>query len=314
MDVVDLCDDDDDGVIDLCKVGPEPPASTPRTPLGGTMQPIRAPGVSRQGGLASTLGSARDGAAPPACAQGGAWQGNGEAPNPVREVVLPDGVVDARIGELAQAIVQQLNCIGVNGRGLAKAVATAFPYADAYATRQPSGTWGVAAAASFSRPGSIDVCRPAGRFAGPVVLNMYSQWEMGAPLKYNRVPAPGSLPDSLEQRERWFQECLDAVSRVDPLPTSIAFPMHIGCGLGGGRWQNYERMIHAFAANHPHVSVLIVKQGNAPSRHGGRGSHGGRGGDLSAARGDGNAAGKRARAAEDAGKPTRTLPDFFGKR
>lgn len=204
----------------------------------------------------------------------------------VREAVLPDGVVDASIGDVADAIVQQLNCIGVSGRGLAKAVATAFPYADSYAEREKSSKWGIAQAGSFARPGSIHVRRPhATGAAGPVVFNLFSQWEMGAPLKYNRVPTPDALRDSREQRELWFEECLDEVSRTSPLPKSIAFPVNIGCGLGGGRWENYERMIRAFAAKHPAVSVLIVKQGAA--------DRGGRAG------GGRPATGKRSRAVAD---------------
>ncbi|KAG8470386.1 hypothetical protein KFE25_008807 [Diacronema lutheri] len=190
----------------------------------------------------------------------------------VRQVALPGGVVDPTICAHASAIAQQLNCIGVDGRGLAAAVAAAFPYADVYAGRERSARWGVAAKASFSRPGSIDVRRPRSG-SGPIVVNMFAQWEMGASFKYKRVPAPGSMRDSRDQREIWFQEGLDAIASMQPRLDSIAFPHQIGCGLGGGIWEHYEKMIRMFAARQAHIDVVIVTRcGGGGRGTGGRGT------------------------------------------
>jgi len=178
----------------------------------------------------------------------------------ISNLTLQGGVVDRNICDHAEAIVQQLNCIGVNGRGLAKAVADAFPYGCSYAARARSDRWGIAAPSSFAVPGSIDVRRPPRPGRQPTVINLFSQWEMGAPLKYNRVHTPGAphVQDSAAQREAWFAQCLERLSGLDPRPASLAFPYLIGCGLGGGSWESYQGMIGAFARQHPTISVLIV--------------------------------------------------------
>jgi hypothetical protein len=111
-----------------------------------------------------------------------------------------------------------------------------------------------------SKPGTIDVRRPPAGEVGlgcPIVLNLFAQWEMGAAGKYNRVkPAPD---DSKEQRELWFQQCLAEVGKLDPKPSSIAFPHEIGCGLAGGSWPHYERMILEFAEANKDIEVSICR-------------------------------------------------------
>lgn len=178
----------------------------------------------------------------------------------VADLTLQGGVVDRNICDHAEAIVQQLNCIGVSGRGLAKAVADAFPYGCSYIGRARSDKWGIAAPSSFAVPGSIDVRRPPRPGRQPVVINFFSQWEMGAPLKYNRALTPGAphVQDSAAQREAWFAQCLEQLSSLHPHPASVAFPYLIGCGLGGGSWDSYRSMIAAFAHQNPSISVLIV--------------------------------------------------------
>jgi hypothetical protein len=51
--------------------------------------------------------------------------------------------------------------------------------------------------------------------------------------------------DTPEQREMWFQHCLQALGRL-PYET-LAFTYKIGCGLAGGQWTRYQRFIHDFA-------------------------------------------------------------------
>ena len=109
----------------------------------------------------------------------------------------------------------------------------------------------------------------------PMVINMFAQWEMGAPGKYNRVsPAPPS--DEAAARQGWFQDGLDHIARMDPPPASIAFPEQIGCGLAGGNWSVYEAMLTKFAERNPHIRVIIARLPSGDSRAGrGRGRGGG---------------------------------------
>jgi hypothetical protein len=218
----------------------------------------------------------------------------------ISELTLQGGIIDHDICDHAEVIVQQLNCIGVNGRGLAKAMADTFPYGCSYAGRARSDKWGIAAPNSFAVPGSIDVRRPPRPGRQPLIVNFFSQWEMGAPLKYNRATTPGAphVQDSAAQREAWFAQCLEQLARLHPRPASVAFPYLIGCGLGGGSWDAYQSMITAFARENPSISVLIIRR---PGE--------GETGERPRAQGGGPNARKKPRPSEP--EDTRRITDFF---
>ena len=129
-----------------------------------------------------------------------------------------------------------------------------------------------------ARPGTIDVRRgPSGT---PLVINMFSQYEMGGPGKYRRVEFPPGVTDLAPQREKWFASCLKAVAELPTAsrPRSVAFPYQIGCGLAGGNWERYARMIADFAAANLDIAVTIAVLGAGGGRGGrGGGRRGGRG-------------------------------------
>lgn len=180
----------------------------------------------------------------------------------VRKRFLPGGILEPSLLEQVEAIAQQANCVGCDGRGLAEAIARALPYGCTYRERRrqpPSNKF--ALPQDRATPGTIAVRRPPNTRPGkPAVISMFAQWEMGAAGKYYRVKPPeGTPPDSALNRERWFEECLERIGKLDPPFRSIAFPSEIGCGLAGGSWPKYEAMIAQFALRHPHIEVNVVK-------------------------------------------------------
>jgi O-acetyl-ADP-ribose deacetylase (regulator of RNase III) len=189
----------------------------------------------------------------------------------VRRLTLPEGVLDGAVLSTFEAIAQQSNCVGCDGRGLAAAIARQLPYGCAYASRRPQPPKRkFAIREDRATPGTIEVRRAPAGHAGPgrpAVVCMFAQWEMGAPGRYARVsPAPPS--DAAPAREEWFGQCLEEVARLDPPIKSIAFPHQIGCGLAGGNWRAYEAMILDFADRNPHILVAICGM----ARGGGTGS------------------------------------------
>lgn len=191
-----------------------------------------------------------------------------------RHIDMPDGVLDRSVH--AAAIVQQLNCIGCDGRGLAAGVANTFPYGCSYKERTPEPGKRFAEAKDRAEPGTIDVRRPPSNGDGPIVINCFAQWELGAAGKYNRIQAPTGTSDTREQRERWFRSCLQRIGELRPLPSPIAFPREIGCGLAGGIWSHYEAMLQEFASAHPDCEVLIVRWTGSSTSAKGKGKGKGR--------------------------------------
>ena len=200
-------------------------------------------------------------------------------PIPIREVTLPGGVLDDSLLREVDAIVQQSNCVGCDGRGLAEAVAKKFPgWGCSYAGRRrmPPGNK-FAITEDRAVPGTIDVRRGPPGSGTPLVINAFAQYEMGGPGKYKRVPFPPGVNDLAPQREGWFAQCLEAIGQLPSKPRSVAFPYQIGCGLAGGNWTRYRRMIDDFSRANPDVSVVIATMAGGAPGGGGRGKGGGRG-------------------------------------
>ncbi|KAJ1618206.1 hypothetical protein T492DRAFT_849500 [Pavlovales sp. CCMP2436] len=265
-------------VIDLESEEPEAPASRPRHEPASRLphKPASRPGAQSEPILLEEDDTpvARP-AAPPAA---GAARPPGSN---LERRTLAGGVLNrGLLGEIA-AIVQQCNSIGCDGRGLSQEISDALPYGCPYRVRGRAVGCRFAAPDQRAAPGTIDA-RADPLLGGATVINLFAQWEMGAPLKYNRVPPPRGVRDSKPQRAAWFKECLDQVSLLRPLPASIAFPENIGCGLGGGDWGTYERLVIEFAKRNPDVRIIIVKRADEPAG-GERGRGGGRGGGSSSA-------------------------------
>lgn len=144
----------------------------------------------------------------------------------------------------AQIIVQQCNCQSKKGKGLSKDISAKFPFADFYSSREKD-----------SIPGTIEV-RGDRKENERFVMALYAQKGPGKP-KEN---------DNAESREEWFAKCLDRIPRKYKKLKSIAFPHGIGCGLAGGKWENYEKIICDWAEEYPKIKVMIVSRDDPQSK------------------------------------------------
>lgn len=140
-------------------------------------------------------------------------------------------------------IVQQVNCQSRSARGLSAAVARRFPWADLYRQRrQPT------------EPGTV-VRHDGGR--GVRVYHLAAQWCPGRPGAY-AARYSQRHQDTAENRARWFRQCLEALA-ADDSTDAYDFPHGIGCGLAGGDWSRYERMLREVLAPHKTVRVWRLK-------------------------------------------------------
>ena len=123
----------------------------------------------------------------------------------------------------------QCNCVTTKSKGLSEVMFSKFPSANTYKRHH----------IRKSVPGTIDVFLDCG------VINMYAQY------------LPGKSSEEL--RLWWFELCLQAI--IDHLPPhrSYAFPYGIGCGLAGGKWEDYLALIENFAKHESVKHVTIYK-------------------------------------------------------
>ena len=94
------------------------------------------------------------------------------------------------------------------------------------------------------------------------VINMFAQYGFLTPYMYSYKPGSkyywsGVKHETFEYREDAFFDCLVEMLDMIPKEAVIAFPYKIGCGLAGGNWNNYFKMIQQFAEER-NGNVIIV--------------------------------------------------------
>ena len=130
----------------------------------------------------------------------------------------------------------QCNCTTFTAKGLASQMFKKYPGANVYAIKHKIAP---------SIPGTVDVF-PEG------VINLYGQYSPGkASMKTKK--------ESTMQRRDWFQQCLNDMLEKVPSGSTFAFPLGIGCGLAGGDWKEYEKILQEFSQN-PRVKQVCVYQ------------------------------------------------------
>jgi O-acetyl-ADP-ribose deacetylase (regulator of RNase III) len=125
-----------------------------------------------------------------------------------------------------QYIAHQCNCVTHTAAGLAAIIFTKWSYADCYSIRWKNDV-----------PGNIEI-RGNGK-ENRFIINMFGQFNPGKP------PSPEDEKDGIQARKKYFIECMKKIEALKP--DSIAIPWQIGCGLAGGDWDFYKKVIDKFA-------------------------------------------------------------------
>lgn len=173
-----------------------------------------------------------------------------------------DGILNDDFGTKDYWLVQQENCARCNPHGLSLAIRKKYSYG--CVLHLPP---------SERKPGQVLIRQPPDGLdygaeawsQGPIVVNLLAQ----------RFPGkPGGLTDNARFREGYFRRCLGALREsVDAevakrkgsqggfqSQLNVVFPDKIGCGLAGGDWKIYRKMITDWAATlEGKVFVWIVK-------------------------------------------------------
>jgi len=126
-------------------------------------------------------------------------------------------------------IVHQTNCLtDTIASGLAYYLFQKYPYADCYKDRTCPAI-----------PGTINV-RGNGQDQ-KYIINLHGQYYPGGVLKYFE----NHELDGIKAREKYFHKGLLAIAKIQNLE-SVAFNYLIGCGIAGGNWDHYYKMIDNF--------------------------------------------------------------------
>jgi hypothetical protein len=149
-------------------------------------------------------------------------------------------------------IVHQTCCTACRPRGLSAAIASKWPECNPYAQRVPlQTTTKTKARGNTATPETRDVpgtCRIQGR-----IVHLFGQYAPGKPGR-----CATDHPDQVEDRLDYFESALEDLARQIPHDASIAIPYKIGCGLAGGSWADYLRILVEFRQRHPTLCAMRI--------------------------------------------------------
>ena len=148
----------------------------------------------------------------------------------------------------ARYIVHQCNCISKTWSGLADAIFQKYPYSNIYQERQ-LGKY-------IHTPGEIYIRGDGAN--NRYIINATAQIYPGKPSSKEFL----NFVDGIKDRKQFFYNCLMAIADVKDLH-SVAFPYKIGCGLAGGDWKIYSKILEKFSnyvEQKQGATVFVVKR------------------------------------------------------
>lgn len=132
-------------------------------------------------------------------------------------------------------ICQQCNCVTIISHGLSQQIALKYPWADVY-KRRPIKTRNCTSEPSI--PGTIQIDKNN----DIMIIHMFTQVLPGRPYAYSNFYSHIKTNDGPNDRINYFKQCLQKLDELE-LKIPVAMPYKIGCGLAGGNWKIYQKML-----------------------------------------------------------------------
>lgn len=152
-------------------------------------------------------------------------------------------------------IVQQNCCTAIKASGLSQNISNKWDHINPYKNRKNfKRNWSVAE--DRSTPGSITVYQIDDDKPLKGVICAFAQYCHGKPGSY-KDPLNININDSADDRLNYFIQCLNSIKDLNP--KSVGFPYKIGCGLAGGSWSLYDKIIKKWALENPNIIVKVYK-------------------------------------------------------
>ena len=155
-------------------------------------------------------------------------------------MVIIDIINDDILNAKESYICHQCNCVTKTSHGLSKSISNKYTWADVYKIRSKNEQ-------QSDQPGTII------EFEHPIypnnfhkVLCFISQIGPKKPNTYKKLYL-NTYSDTYQNRKKWFQECLYILDEKNY--KTIAMPYGIGCGLAGGKWDEYVKMLEECKTN-----------------------------------------------------------------
>lgn len=151
--------------------------------------------------------------------------------------VVEDDLLDSPL----KYIAQQCNCLTVSSHGLSKAINERFTNGKFYEKRKRVGRKNLAIEEDRGIPGTIEIQK-----GKPNIICIMGQWAPGKPSSSyvkNNYPYFDGKPETAKMRLEWFKMAIAEIEKTVKPKDVVGVPYHIGCGLAGGNWTDYEHVL-----------------------------------------------------------------------
>ncbi len=158
----------------------------------------------------------------------------------------------------ADYIVQQCNCLTVRSHGLSQTLEQKFLHGSLYPKRRPIGSRNLAIPEDRPQPGTA-VILPG----SPNIVCLFGQWRPGkiATSYFDSYPE-STPPETTAHRLSWFTSSLWSLGNylraTSGRKVTVAVPYKIGCGLAGGPWDDYHRVLQEFSGVFGETVELMI--------------------------------------------------------
>lgn len=167
-------------------------------------------------------------------------------------------VVEVNLLDSSETILcQQCNCVTMIPHGLSEQISKKYPWADVYSRRKMKTR---NCTSEPSIPGTIQVTTEASPEALPEalpeaitsstkkVIHMFGQVLPGKPNTFTKYYQHVKIEDGPEDRINYFKMCINELDSLK-LDSPVAMPYKIGCGLAGGNWEIYKKILEKCETN-----------------------------------------------------------------
>lgn len=161
-------------------------------------------------------------------------------------------IVEKVYGDLLKTkrkyIAQQCNCITCHPHGLSKDIAIEFPYGDLYKTRRKLSN-NTSVESDRDEPGTIKIL-DSNDYNKPKIICIFGQWVPGKinGQWFDKYPLYKSKKETEDLRLEWFTSAIGEIEKQVDSDHEIAVPYKIGCGLAGGDWKKYKKILENSSA------------------------------------------------------------------
>ncbi len=156
-------------------------------------------------------------------------------------------IIEGNLLDSSETVIcQQCNCVTMIPHGLSEQISKKYPWANVYSQRKMKTR---NCTSEPSVPGTIQATVSPEASSTEKVIHMFGQFLPGKPYIFTKYYQHlKEIKDGPNDRTNYFKMCIKELDTLK-LDSSVAMPYKIGCGLAGGNWEIYKKILEECETN-----------------------------------------------------------------